>query len=403
MTHPLHFLVLATLIIATPYALWRWAPVRRVVPLAVVQIAAGIALGPSLLNLAGPALAPALSGVGLLAVTLFAFLTGVHFDLADLKGQGRCFVAVSLSSVLVPAALGAIVGWWAFAAAPFLAGPAADQSLFAVAIAIAVAVTALPVLAAILRETGLDSSRVGRLALGAAAVNDVMLWVMVALLLAALRRDGTPLTGLAVLVGGPVWLSFMVWGVRPLALRLLRLTWGETAPRETALVLVAGLLFGSAALSEAIGLHAVIGGFVAGAILPRQVAAAIVARFEPFAVLILLPFFFVTAGLGVRLDRLETGLWLFLAVVTVASMLGKIAGAALPARCAGLPWPDSLRLGALMQCKGLMEVVVLTILTEAGILSSAGFTAMVLMALLTTAATKPLVAALPPSGEAPSP
>lgn len=385
------FLTLALVIVAAPYAIWRLPLVRRLVPLAVIQIAAGIVLGPSLLAVVSPALTPALSGVGLLAVTLFAFLTGVHFDPADLRGQGRCFVAVSLSSAILPALLGAAVGWWAFDAVPELVGTRAGREVFAAAIAVAVAVTALPVLAAIVKEAGLDGTRVGRLALGAAAANDVVLWVMVAMLLAGLRQDGRPLTGLAVLVGGPVWLSFMVWGVRPLILKGLHRSWGETGPRDTALVLVAALLFGSAALSEAIGLHAVIGGFAAGAILPRRVAAAIVVRFEPFAVLVLMPFFFVTAGLKVDLGGLSAGLALFLALVTLAASLGKILGAALPARCAGLPWSEAACLGALMQCKGLMEVVVLTILTEAGILAPAAFTAMVMMALLTTAATKPLV------------
>ncbi|OAN48730.1 hypothetical protein A6A05_14725 [Magnetospirillum moscoviense] len=385
------FLLLALTIIAAPYAIWRLPLVQRLVPLAVIQIGTGIVLGPSLLGVVPPDLTPALSGVGLLAVTLFAFLTGVHFDPADLKGQGRCFVAVSLSSAILPALLGAAVGWWAFDAVPGLAGPQAGRPIFAAAIAAAIAVTALPVLAAIMKETGLDGTRIGRLALGAAVVNDLLLWVMVAMLLAGLRQDGRPLTGLAVLVGGLVWLSFMVWGVKPAVLKLLHRSWGESGPRDTALVLVAGLLFGSAALSEALGLHAVIGGFVAGAILPRRVAAAIVTRFEPFAALVLMPFFFVAAGLKVDLGGLGAGLGLFLVLVTAAASLGKIVGAALPARCAGLPSADAVCLGALMQCKGLMEVVVLTILTEAGILAPAAFTAMVVMALLTTAATKPLV------------
>lgn len=395
------FLIQAMLLIAGPFLVWRLAGVKHVAPMVVIQILLGIALGPSLLGRLVPELwhalfAPAnlapLSGLSLLAVVFFAFLTGLHLDLAEFRGRGGAFLAVSLSSMLVPTLLGWALGLWLVAAFPGMAGPRATAGLFAAGFGICVGVTALPVLGAILREMGLIGQRVGRLALGYAAVNDALLWLLITGLLAWAAGEG------GVGGGGVLWvalLGFAYVGVtvlvaRPLLDRLMERIAPGREVGDTAVVVTCAALLASAAVTELIGLHYILGAFVAGTVMPRRLAAAILDRLEHFATLILLPFFFTLTGLKVDLDLGQPAQWAVFAVASVGTLAGKLAGTALPARASGEGWGTALQLGALMSCKGLMEVIVLTILLEAGVLSPACFSALVLMAVTVTALTQPL-------------
>lgn len=409
------FLVQAIVLIAGPFFLWRLTGVKRLAPMVVVQILFGIALGPSLFGRLAPDLwgvlfAPAtlapLSGLALLAVLFFAFLTGLHLDLAEFRGQGRAFAAVSLSSMLVPTLLGGALGLWIAGRFPSMAGPKADPWLFAGGFGVCVGVTALPVLGAILREMGLLDRRVGRLALGYAAVNDALLWVLITGLLAWAAGGGAAGGGVAgggSAGGGPglddvatvALLGFAYIGVtelvvRPLLDRLMDRVAPDGQVGDTAVVVTCTALLGSAAVTELIGLHYILGAFVAGTAMPRRLAAAILARLEHFATLVLLPFFFTLTGLKVTLDLGAPAQWAVFLLATGATLVGKLAGTTLPARLAGERWGDALQLGALMPCKGLMEVIVLTILLEAGVLSPGCFSALVLMAVVVTALTQPM-------------
>jgi Kef-type K+ transport system membrane component KefB len=251
-------------------------------------------------------------------------------------------------------------------------------------------VTALPVLAAIVREMNLSQARLGAEALGCAAVNDAALWVVVAALLAAVNGEALWQAGLvlaAVLAGGLV----LAVVVRPWLARALRHANGRVSEREV-VALSVGLLV-CAAAAEALGLHAVVGAFAFGAVVPKPLARDLLAKFESFLMVVLLPFFFIATGLKVRLHGLD-GAWLVFAVTTAVSVSAKLASAAVPARRQGWAWPEALALGALVGCKGLMELVVLTLLLERGILSPEGFSAMVMMALVTTALARPLAGIL---------
>ncbi|PWC34615.1 cation:proton antiporter [Azospirillum sp. TSO35-2] len=401
MSPALLFLLQALLLIAGPFLLWRLGGGRHVAPMVVIQILVGVALGPSLLGRLAPnlwgtlfaptALAP-LSGLALLAVVFFAFLTGLHLDPAEFRGRGSAFAGVALSSMLVPTLLGGGLGWWLAGAFPAMTGPHATPGLFAAGFGICVGVTALPVLGAILREMGLLEQRVGRLALGYAAVNDALLWLLITGVLAWATTDGA---GGGLTVGWVALLGFAYVGatalvVRPLLDRLMARVAPDGRIGDTAVVVTCAALLASAAVTELIGLHYILGAFVAGTAMPRRLAAAILDRLEHFSTLILLPFFFTLTGLKVDLTLDDPAQWAVFALAGAATLAGKMAGTAIPARLGGEAWPEALLLGALMPCKGLMEVIVLTILLEAGVLSGACFSAMVLMAVAVTALTRPM-------------
>ena len=394
------FLGQAAILIALPDLLWRHTLLRRIAPLVVVQILIGIALGPSLLGQAVPALASvllqgkglaALSGLAWLAVMMFAFLTGLHFDTAEIGGRTTGFAATALSSILVPAVLGVAGGMVLFDAAPALAGTNADRWLFAAGVGVALAVTALPVLAAILRETGLLGERIGRDALGLAAVNDLVLWIMLAAVVSVTRADSTTATLMLHIVFAAGYLLLMFFVVRPLARRWLRRLIETQASGEGELVAVVALTLGSAWITESLGFHYILGAFIAGAILPPACAAPLIRQIEPYTVVVLLPFFFILTGLRIDLRPGGEGFALAFWIGTAVAVVGKMLGTMVPARLAGANWRDSWRLGTLMQCKGLMDVVVLSVLLDAGILAPTAFSALVLMAVVTTAATKPML------------
>lgn len=390
------FLIQALLIIGLPYALWRWRPVGLLMPLAAVQMALGIALGPSLLGRLAPdlslALFPptslnALEGLVRLAVVFFAFSIGLHFDLAQIRGHGRCFSVLAVSSVLIPGLAGTAGGWWLYGAVPGVAGVFTGREVFAAAMGVAAGVTALPVLGAVVREMGLEDSKVGVMALGAAAFNDAALWVAVALLL-AMGKGSDPWAALSVALGALLLAGALTVLVRPQLRRVFARIEGGGKPGPDEVVLLTVGLALSALAAEAVGVHAVIGAFLFGAVMPRSVARAVVSRFETFVQVVLLPFFFISVGLKTRIDPAGGAMTVFL-VMSAAAVPGKLVSA-LPAWMGGCTGREAWTLGGLLTCKGLMELVVLTLLVEAGLISELTFGAMVLMALFATALTKPL-------------
>jgi Kef-type K+ transport system membrane component KefB len=383
-------LLVSALIVLLPWLAWRVQAVRRVAPLAVVQILAGVLLGPSLLGRVAPGLhaalftppvLSALDGVAALGVLLYVFATGLHLDTTALRVDARRLGLVALGSVAVPFALGLAAAGWILARMPDALGPAGSTAGFMVAVALCIAVTALPVLAAVLQEMGLLGTRLGQVALAVAALNDAALWLMLAVLLAVAGAGGS-LLGLALAV---LWVAVLLCAIRPLLRRLERC--GEQA------MLVAGvsLAIVSAGVSEALGTGYLIGAFLAGAIMPPACRAPVLARLELLTATVLLPFFFMSTGLKALIDPFSAGFLFLLLVATGTTMLGKLAGTAPAARAAGFSFADSLALGAMMQTKGLMEVVVLAVLHEAGLIGSQIFSAMVAMAMVCTVATAPLV------------
>jgi Kef-type K+ transport system membrane component KefB len=397
------FVVQAFVIVAIPYGIWHFSRLHGVVPCVVVQILAGIALGPSLLGrvapdayalLFGPATLGAVSGIASIAVLFFGFITGLHLDPAHFRNRSLGFVLTGAGSVLVPSALGALAGMWIIQRFPAEIGPNATAGDFVIAIGISAGVTALPVLGVILREMRL-LDRVGQWALGLAALNDAALWILLAALLA-----GTATASLGALQMSaflPIYLLAMIFAVRPLLGRTISAS--NDGLSDAALVGVLAVAIASSALTEAIGLHYIFGAFVAGAVVPDRLRRPILNKLEPVTVMLLLPFFFMLTGLKTTIDAGSPAFMEIFLIATCVAVTGKVAGTALPARLMGWPWREALALGVLMQTKGLMEVIVLTILLDSGIISKNAFSALILMAVISTAIVMPLTRPLLKPGD----
>ncbi len=395
-------LAISVALVLLPWLLWRLRAVRHAAPLAVVQILVGVALGPSLLGRAAPALhaalftpavLAALQGVATIGVLLYVFVAGMHLDAgAALRGgAARRLAGPAVGSFVLPFVLGLGLGLWMEGAVPGAIGPRGGGLGFAAAIGACVACTALPVLAAILREAGWTQTRLGQTALALAAVNDAALWLLLAVVLALTAGSGGGVLATLALAG--TWGVTMAWLVRPLLARLAETEdegGGGGGGDGRMLVVGVSVALASAAAAEAIDIGYIIGGFAAGAIMPPRCRAALLARLEPVAATVLLPFFFMSTGLRALIEPDSAAFLAVFVAATAATMAGKVAGAALPARATGERWSFALAIGALMQAKGLMEVVVLAVLLDAGLIGPTVFSALVAMAIACTVAAAPL-------------
>lgn len=358
-------------------------------PKVIGEITAGILLGPSLLGLVAPSASEMLFGdevVGALrpiaqvGLLLFMLVVGMELDLEHLRGQGRRAVVISHFSMVVPMLLTVPLALWLH---PRFGG-GVGRTGFVLFMGAAMAVTALPVLARILRDSGLGSSRIGSLVLTCAAVDDVTVWCVLAGVVAITGASG-PADVVEVLIPAALFAAFMVLVVRRLLAR------AETIP--PALAVAFGLA--SAWITARIGIHAVFGAFLAGAILPGTASSrlALAHRLDTVTSSVLLPAFFAVVGLSTEIGLLDSaGLWGVAALVVVVAIAGKLGGAVLGARLVGEPWADAARIGVLMNTRGLTEIVILTIGLELRVLDRTLFTVMVLMALTTTLMTAPLLA-----------
>ena len=378
-------------------------------PQVVGEMAAGLLLGPSALGAVSPALyaaifppqsldfLQALSHIGLL---VFMFLIGLELDLGMLSGKGRAAMTISHTSIAVPFALGTALALWLY---PRLSDSSVGFAGFALFLGTAMSITAFPVLARILTERRLLSTRVGALTLACAAIDDVTAWAILAAVVVLARSQAAGPDLWLTVAGSLAFVALMILVVRPLLARVSARADGRLTHDRLALVLMVVLL--SAAATEALGIHALFGAFLAGTVMPRNAGFvhALAGRLEDVTVVLLLPLFFAFSGLRTRVDLLGgDGTWLvFLAVMAVA-VGGKLGGSALAARVTGMRWRESLVLGTLMNTRGLMELVVLNLGLEIGIISPRLFTVMVLMALVTTFMTTPILAVLnPPTGADP--
>ena len=394
------FIVQALAILVLPVAVWRLLYLRGAVPLVVVQILVGIALGPTLFGrfapetyylFFNPATLTPLWGVASIAVLLFGFVTGLHLNPADFLGRGRAFAVVAGASVAVPTAAGFLGGLWIIARQPAELGGGVGPVGFAIAIGICIGVTALPVLGAMLREMDLLGRRIGNYALGIAAVNDAALWLLLGGLMTAVAGGtvGDPDMLVSVLAL-PIYLAVMVWVVPLLMRRFEDVLLHEGRMRERSLAAVCGVVLASAMITQILGLHYIFGAFVAGAVMPQEVRKLLLDRLQVATVGLLMPFFFMLTGLRTLIDLGSSGFIEIMLVMTALAIVGKVGGTALAARLTGETWPTAIGLGALVQTKGLMELIVLTILLDRGIIATNVFSALVLMAVLTTMLAMPL-------------
>jgi len=400
MSSDLSFLFQALVVVILPLAVLRCGRLRTSIPLVVVQIATGIALGPSLFGRFAPTYfemvfnhqaLERMSGIAAVAVLFFGLTTGLHLKLDNIRNNTRSFGVLAAASLGVPTALGFLVGLWIAARWPEQLGVDVTPVEFAEAIGICTGVTAVPVLGAILYEMDLLRTRIGEIALGIAGLSDGTLWIFLGLLWMTHNRPAAEqVPSVANLLALPLYLVLMVGIVRPL---LRRAVVGQTsgAISEGAIVLVYAMAISSALLTQMLGLHYVLGAFVAGAITPRELREAIVNQLQVVTISLLMPFFFLITGLRSHIDFAAANFLEIFILATAAAVVGKIGATTLAARMVGESWATGVSLGGLLQTKGLMEVVVLTILLDGGIISVSVFSALVLMGVVSTALTMPLV------------
>jgi len=365
-------------------------------PPVIGEVLAGILLGPSLLgriapgaeNILFPAGArPTLGVVAQLGIILYMFVVGLEFDPASLRTRAAPFIVVSQVSIALPFALGVGLASLLY---PAFSPPGVSFLAFALFMGIAMSITAFPVLARILTDRGLSRTELGRAALSCAAVDDVMGWCLLAVVVGVARStlSGALVSALLAVT----FIVFMFAAGRPLAARLARGGTGDVSDGTVAWTL-AGLL-ASAVTAELIGIHAIFGAFIYGAILPHDspIARQLLGRRTPIITILFLPMFFALTGLRTEIGLMASASqWGVCLAITALAIVGKFGGTCLAGRAVGMPWGFASRLGVLMNTRGLMELVVLNVGMDIGVITPALFTMMVVMAIVTTAMTGPLL------------
>jgi Kef-type K+ transport system membrane component KefB len=376
-------------------------------PMVIAEIIAGIVLGPSLLGWAWPEASTALfapgslglmNAVSELGLVLFMFLIGLELDHHILRGRGSTPVAISYTSILLPFVLGGALSLLLY---PSFAGGAVSLTTFALFIGAAMSITAFPVLARILAERRLLRTRVGSITIACAAVDDVTTWCILAFVVAAARASGLG-AALTTTALAAVFVVAMMLVVRPLVARLAERPAAPASISHDLLALVLVLLLVSSAISELIGVHALFGAFLFGAILPKRggFARAVAEKLEDFVIILLVPLFFAYTGLRTEIGLLDSAThWGLCALIIVVATLGKAGGGAIAARVAGLSWREAGALGVLLNTRGLMGLIVLHVGLDLGVISPALFSMMIIMALVTTFIATPLLARIYPLKE----
>jgi K+:H+ antiporter len=369
-------------------------------PAVVGEMAAGILLGPSLLGLVAPEafsliFPPASMGtlklLSQIGVCLFMFAVGMDLDVAHVRQKAHVATVVSHASIVIPYFLGVCLAYFLYTD---LAAAGAGFTGFALFMGISMSITAFPVLARILQDRRLSKTFLGITAITCAAVDDVTAWSILAFVVAIIRATSLAAAGINLLLV-LLFIAAMVWIVRPALPRLIgskRLE--EEEPSKGVLALIICVVVAAALSTEMIGIHALFGSFLAGAIMPHagSFRHKLAIRIENFSSVLLLPLFFTFTGLRTQIGLLNNSTdWLICGLIILVATIGKLGGSAVTARLAGIQWSEALKLGALMNTRGLMELIALNIGYDLGILSPRVFTMLVIMALVTTFLTGPLL------------
>lgn len=363
-------------------------------PRVIGEILTGLALGPTLLGAILPQVEasifpssamPTLQTLGDIGLVLYMFSLGTHIDTHAMLKQGRKATIVSLSGVLLPLALG---GVFAFFLYPEFAGSKANLVSFMLLVGTAMAITAFPVLARILEERGMLATRIGVLALICAAIDDVVGWCLLAFVIAFIHATGAASVAMTIALLG-LFVAIMLGVVRPLLFFADR----HLKSKPALMVLTMVLLLSSAYATNAMGIHPVFGAFMMGIILPRRTVYIEQVRYIDQAnMLLFLPLYFVYNGLRTHIGLINSpALWLLCALVLMVACLGKIAGGSLSLKVLGESWKESLTLGTLMNTRGLVELIVLNIGLDLGVISPTFFAMLVIMAVVTTMMTPALL------------
>ncbi|MBV9264700.1 MAG: cation:proton antiporter [Acidobacteriaceae bacterium] len=367
-------------------------------PAVVGEMVAGIVLGPSVLGHVAPAfaaqilpqsIAPLLNVVSQFGVILYMFLVGLELDLGSLRHYGGSVLIISHASIVVPFVLGSGLALFLY---PDLASGTASFTSFSLFLGVSMSITAFPVLARILTDCGMHKSNLGILAIACAAIDDVSAWCLLAVVVAVsqTRSGGATLT----LALAAMYVISMIVLVRPLVVRMSSWIGNKQRVSQTALAFVLLTILLSSLLTETIGIHAIFGAFAVGAVIPHDsfLARDLAAKLEDFVIVFLLPAFFAFTGLRTQVGLLNGGHeWLLCALTILIASLGKFGGGAVAAKLNGFDWRHASALGVLLNTRGLMELIVLNVGLELNVISPVLFTMLVIMALVTTFLTTPIL------------
>ncbi len=374
-------------------------------PRVVGEMFAGIMLGPSLLGWIAPHasayLFPAsslgfLNALSQVGVVVFMFLVGLGINPRELKKQGHAAVLTSHVSITAPFVLAAFLALYLY---PRLSDDSVSFTNFALFMGAAMSITAFPVLARILAERNMLGSRLGTVAIACAAVDDVTGWCILAYIVVLIRSAHSS-TSIWTTVGGiAVFGLIMVYGVRRLLRGYERVYKEKGELSENLMALMVLLVLVSALSTEYLGIHLLFGAFLMGAIMPKQrhFVRYVLDRFETITVTLLLPLFFAFTGLRTNIGLVKgPEMWMYCGLIILVATVGKLGGSTLASWLTGIPLREAAGLGTLMNTRGLMELVILNIGLDIGVISPALFSMMVIMALVTTFMTTPVLALICP-------
>ncbi len=373
-------------------------------PQVIGEMIAGILLGKSVFAIFWPeaffaifpeSAMPRLYFISQIGLIFFMFVVGLDLKLSDMKNRASAAVWISYVSMSFPFVLGSLL---ALAIYDSYGPKGVALSSFALFMGIAMSITAFPVLARIIQEKKIGHTAVGTMALTCAAVDDVTAWCVLAVVVGLIKADSFA-TAAGVLIGSILYVGLVLTVVRRFALKALRPAAIDGQFTRGQLALVFCLMLSSALIAELIGIHALFGAFLIGAAMPRteSLRSNLIEKLEDLSAVVLLPVFFAYTGLRMQIGLLNTWeAWLLCAAIFAIAVLGKMGGSALAARWSGLSWRDSWALGSLMNTRGLMELVVLNIGYDLGILSPPLFAMFVIMAIATTSMTGPLLTLILP-------
>lgn len=395
--HPLAILLaqIITIVIVARFFGWIFRKIGQ--PSVIGEIIAGIFLGPSVVGMYFPEFTTLifpieslgnlqfLSQIGLI---LFMFVIGMELDLKVLKNKANDAVVISHASIIIPFALGMVLAYFVYHK---FAPQGVEFLSFALFLGIAMSITAFPVLARIVQERGLHKTKLGTIVITCAAADDITAWCLLAAVIAIVKA-GTFASSLYIIALAAIYVLVMLFLVKPFLKRVGDLySKSESLSKPVVAIFFLTLII-SSYCTEIIGIHALFGAFMTGAIMPdiAKFRHIFIDKVEDVSLILLLPLFFVFTGLRTQIGLInEPYLWKITGFIILVAVTGKFIGGALTSKFVGQTWKDSFIIGALMNTRGLMELVVLNIGYDLGVLTSEIFTMMVIMALVTTFMTGP--------------
>ncbi len=366
-------------------------------PLVIGEIFAGIVLGPSVLG----ALSPEISGflfpdrsvdilqqLSQLGLIFFMFIIGMELDTHSFKKSANTAILISIASIIIPFISGIILAFYLY---DLFSLENIRFTSFALFMGITMSITAFPILARIVQERRLTKTLVGTMAISVAAIGDVVAWCILAVVIAVVKAGDISHSFITIILS-VLYIFFMYAVIKPLMFRIGRVYASRETMSRPIVAFIFLLILVSALITKAIGIHALFGAFMAGVVMPENLSfrRVFTEKIEDISLVILLPLFFVSTGLRTEIGLISSlHLWVVCLLITLTAILGKFGGTLIASRYAGLSWNNSLALGVLMNAKGLMELIVLNIGYDLGILSPEIFAMLVIMALATTFITGP--------------